>query len=117
MEKQKDVKQPQNKSKTPKKNKRIRQEVYKNQPKKEAPPLPSVRLHLNTLENTKKTTARIIRLFFEDGIEEKKYKATLYGLQILVSTFKELRNNTAEDLQEILDSPVLLRRLQNENNT
>ena len=59
-------------------------------------------LRLNTLENSRKTLCKLMRLYAGDKVERDKYKDLIYGCSVLLSFFKaELDQDFAERLEHV----------------
>ena len=67
------------------------------------------KLALNTVENSRKTLARLLREYNSDAIEHQKFRNLCFGFTTFLSFFKQeadLRiekriNDLAEEIQEI----------------
>lgn len=59
-------------------------------------------LRLNTLENSRKTLARLMRLHASGKVERDMFKDLVYGCSVLLSFFKaELDQDFAERLEHV----------------
>lgn len=67
-------------------------------------------IRLNTLENTRKSYARILRAYNKDELSENKFRNLCYGLSGYLSYFKLIKDLDIEkDIKEIKET--LARRI------
>ena len=68
-------------------------------------------LRLNTLENTRKSLARVVRMYGRLEIPERYYKSLVYGLGVLITAYRA--QYEYEDLRrEIAEIRDLLREVE-----
>ena len=63
-------------------------------------------LRLNTLENSRRTLCRLMRLYAGDKLNREKYKDLLYGCSVLLSYFKTEFEQELEQRIETIEAQL-----------